>query len=38
MPFGCLVCDRVAHACAVCAPELQVRIFLAGYQGEMLYS
>lgn len=33
-----LVCDKVTQACAVCAPGLQVRIFLAGYQGEMLYS
>ena len=32
-----LVCGKVAEACARCAPGLSVRIFLAGYQGEMLF-
>jgi cobalt-precorrin-5B (C1)-methyltransferase len=32
-----LVCARVAKASAICAPGLKVRVFLAGYQGEMLY-
>jgi cobalt-precorrin-5B (C1)-methyltransferase len=32
-----LVCVRAAKACAVCAPGLPVRVFLAGYQGEMLH-
>ena len=32
-----LVCDKAAKACALCAPGLPVRIFLAGYQGEMLF-
>ena len=32
-----LVCEKVAKACAVCAPGVSVRVFLAGYQGEMLY-
>ena len=32
-----LVCGKVAQACAACAPGPQVRIFLAGYQGEMLF-
>jgi cobalt-precorrin-5B (C1)-methyltransferase len=31
-----LVCGRVAQTCALCVPGLPVRIFLAGYQGEML--
>ena len=32
-----LVCARVAEACALSAPGLPVRVFLAGYQGETLY-
>jgi cobalt-precorrin-5B (C1)-methyltransferase len=32
-----LVCRKAIQACASCAPGLPVRIFLAGYQGEMLY-
>ena len=32
-----LVCQKALQACASCAPGLPVRIFLAGYQGEMLY-
>ena len=32
-----MVCGKVAQACAVCAPGLQVRVFLAGYHGEMLH-
>jgi cobalt-precorrin-5B (C1)-methyltransferase len=32
-----LVCDKVAQACAVCAPAVEVRVFLAGYQGDLLY-
>lgn len=32
-----LVCGRVAKVCALCVPDLPVRVFLAGYQGEMLY-
>jgi len=32
-----LVCGKVAEACADLAPCLKVRVFLAGYQGEMLY-
>jgi cobalt-precorrin-5B (C1)-methyltransferase len=32
-----LVCDKAAKACALCAPKTPVRVFLAGYQGEMLY-
>lgn len=32
-----LVCGKAAEACAVLAPELPVRILLAGYQGETLY-
>ena len=31
-----LVCGKVAKACAACAPGLPVRVFLAGYQGELL--
>jgi len=32
-----LVCRKVEATCAVCAPGLPVRVFLAGYQGEALY-
>lgn len=32
-----LVCKKALQACAACAPALPVRIFLAGYQGEMLF-
>jgi cobalt-precorrin-5B (C1)-methyltransferase len=32
-----LVCGRAAKASALCAPGLPIQIFLAGYQGEMLY-
>ncbi|HBG06155.1 MAG: cobalamin biosynthesis protein CbiD [Geobacteraceae bacterium GWC2_58_44] len=32
-----LVCGKAARACALCAPGLPVRIFLAGYQGDMLF-
>jgi cobalt-precorrin-5B (C1)-methyltransferase len=32
-----LVCHKVAHICALCAPGMAVRIFLADYQGEMLF-
>ena len=32
-----LVCGKVAQACAICAPGLPVRVFLAGYQGDTLY-
>jgi cobalt-precorrin-5B (C1)-methyltransferase len=32
-----LVCEKVTQACAVCAPGLPVRVFLAGYQGETLH-
>jgi cobalt-precorrin-5B (C1)-methyltransferase len=32
-----LVCEKVTKACAVCAPGLPVRVFLAGYQGETLH-
>jgi len=33
-----LVCRKVHEACAKAAPGLQVRVFLAGYQGETLYN
>ena len=32
-----LVCHRAAKTCVQCAPGLPVRVFLAGYQGEMLH-
>jgi cobalt-precorrin-5B (C1)-methyltransferase len=32
-----LVCGKVAKACALGAPGLSVRVFLAGYHGEMLF-
>jgi len=32
-----LVCNKALETCAACAPGLAVRVFLAGYQGEMLY-
>jgi cobalt-precorrin-5B (C1)-methyltransferase len=32
-----LVCRKAAQACALSAPGLSAKIFLAGYQGEMLY-
>ena len=32
-----LVCGKVARACAVCAPGVKARVFLAGYHGEMLF-
>ena len=32
-----LVCGKVAEACARCAPGVKARVFLAGYQGEMLF-
>ena len=32
-----LVCSKAAKACALLAPQLDVRIFLAGYQGEKLF-
>jgi cobalt-precorrin-5B (C1)-methyltransferase len=32
-----LVCGKVLEACASCAPDLPVRVFLAGYQGEKLF-
>jgi cobalt-precorrin-5B (C1)-methyltransferase len=31
-----LVCAKVTEACAICAPDVPVRVFLSGYQGEML--
>jgi len=33
-----LICGKVKDACAQVAPGLPVRVFLAGYQGETLYS
>lgn len=32
-----LVCRKAARACALCAPGVSVRIFLAGYEADMLY-
>ena len=32
-----LVCGKVAIACAICAPGVSVRVFLADYQGAMLF-
>jgi cobalt-precorrin-5B (C1)-methyltransferase len=32
-----LICDKVLEACAACAPEVAAKVFLAGYNGEMLF-
>jgi cobalt-precorrin-5B (C1)-methyltransferase len=32
-----LICSKATEACALCAPGLKVRIFLAGYHGDMLF-